>query len=424
MYSESNEIIAMLRIGMEAQYYLLKGSVKAVLKMLQLLGRLKEKGVISGKKYEKFGKFINATKGDYKIINLPTQDNREVIKVCEDMNRMGVTYYVLPDLNSSDGLTQIAYYSPHAEKMENIVQNFCMNRLQGGEKDFGKLQKLTQGQVAITSIPWDKELSLLTSDFDKLGIDYAVLPDLNVGDGMIQIAYADKDAGKMKGWFELYQEDLVKEGKETREFKEMSMEEYMDTGKLTGNEYENTASGEIKEQLKDFGKNHEKQDFEKALDASQNKIRSMQDEKYMRMKEQPGLKEVTINVESLVRDENNTQGIVMVRLPGTYNGNGMAEIDISVSVNEVFAADDGKTYVTFLDASKMYDTFSYNPDGKVSFKIRPEKMTGQEIGEYFDKVQRNLGDVKSLEQKLSQKSLESGAEVLKAKTIPAPKIGR
>ena len=151
-------------------------------------------------------------------------------------------------------MTQIAYYMPHTMKVEAWYRNFCLKELAGGEHSRTDLKNLTEGHTSIVNIPWNKDLELLKEDFDKLQINYAILPDLNVGDGYVQIQYADADAGKVRGWYEAFQKDFLKAGQWIDSFKPMSEEAYMNTGKMDVQEYIDTAPKEMKEKLKKKGR--------------------------------------------------------------------------------------------------------------------------------------------------------------------------
>lgn len=432
--NEEQEVLTILRIGMETQYYLLKGTVKAVMKLLQYMGRLKDKKIIEGKQFDDFKTFISRTKGDYQIINIPTQDVRDIETLRNDLNKLGVTYHVLPDLNTSDGLTQIAYYAPHEQKIGTVIQNYIHAKLQyGGEKDFMKLQGLTGGDTSIVNIPWKETSAKLKKDLDHLHINYAIMPDLNVGDGYTQIVYANQDASKLKSWFELYQKDMISQGVSVDDIKSMTMEEYTQTGKITGQEYENTAPDEIKEQVAEYEKDHQKKPFEEALDAPGKRTHPIQDENYLKLKEQTGLKEITINKDTLVRGVNDTSGLVMVRLPGTYNGRGNREIDIALPQNELFLAADGQTYVGFIHLEKEYRTFNYTPNGDVMFKMSPqsENILGRNIyDEYFDPVDRKFRNVQKVEKDLtvpldksiSKSAGETARKVTASVTIKPPQL--
>ena len=46
--TDENEVLTIVRIGMEMQFYLLKGSVKAILQLFQLMKRMEKKGLLKG----------------------------------------------------------------------------------------------------------------------------------------------------------------------------------------------------------------------------------------------------------------------------------------------------------------------------------------------------------------------------------------
>lgn len=52
----------------------------------------------------------------------------------------------------------------------------------------------------------------MADDFQSLGINYARLPDLRVGDGSIQFEIANSDMGKVNQWYKLKQRDMLHAG--------------------------------------------------------------------------------------------------------------------------------------------------------------------------------------------------------------------
>lgn len=54
----------------------------------------------------------------------------------------------------------------------------------------------------------------MKEDLNKLKVGYTVLPDLNVGDGQTQIAYAVKDTAKVENWYRSYCLDRLQPGGE------------------------------------------------------------------------------------------------------------------------------------------------------------------------------------------------------------------
>lgn len=191
--NDGNEVLTIIRIGMETQYYLLKGAVKSILQLIQFMKKMEKTGLLKGKEMNNFNSFIKKTEGQFQLLNIPTEQPEELEGMRKNFEKLGITYIVLPDLNPNDGMTQIAYYIPHTNKVEAWYQNFCINHLQGGEKDSIKLRNLTEGNTSIVSIPWEGEVGKLREDLDRLKINYAVLPDLNIGDGYVQVMYANAD---------------------------------------------------------------------------------------------------------------------------------------------------------------------------------------------------------------------------------------
>ena len=101
----------------------------------------------------------------------------------------------------------------------STYERFLMSRMQGGEHDLQSLNNLTSGRTNIVSIPAEGELQMIQEDFASLRINYAVLPDLNVGDGEIQLVVANADLPKVEHWYQMYQEKCLADGKEVGDLK-------------------------------------------------------------------------------------------------------------------------------------------------------------------------------------------------------------
>lgn len=282
--SEISDTATLIKLSSQGTYFLAKGSVKAILYLYQTIKKLQAANVLGKGEVEEFEKFLKATEGKYRILNIPTEKAEELNQMREDLNQMHISYTVLPDLNVGDGQTQIAYAIADTEKVEAWYRSFCLDHLKnGGEKQYTELMNLTEGQVSIANIPWppadayidayayaetaDQEmkqklqipsdpsnvpkdffpkegeerkeevsvatlegrLQQLKQDLDHLHINYMVLPDMNAGNGYLQIAYAAADAPKLKAWYELYQKTMLSSGTPAENMKEMSWEEYLKT---------------------------------------------------------------------------------------------------------------------------------------------------------------------------------------------------
>ena len=286
--SEISDTATLIKLSSQGTYFLAKGSVKAILYLYQTIKKLQAANVLGKGEVEEFEKFLKATEGKYRIINIPTEKTEELNQMREDLNQMHISYTVLPDLNVGDGQTQIAYAIADTEKVEAWYRSFCLDHLKnGGEKQYTELMNLREGQVSIANIPWppadacideyayaetaDQEikqklqilsdpsdvpkdffpkegellkeevsvatlegrLQQLKQDLDGLRINYMILPDMNAGKGYLQIAYAAADAPKLKAWYELYQKTMLSEGTSVKNIKEMSWEDYLKTAGKT-----------------------------------------------------------------------------------------------------------------------------------------------------------------------------------------------
>lgn len=410
--NDGSEVVTIIRIGMETQYYLIKGVVKSILQLIQFMKKMEKTGILKGKEMNNINAFIKKTEGQFQLLNIPTEQPEELEGMRKNFEKLGITYIVLPDLNPNDGMTQIAYYVPHTNKVEAWYQNFCINHLQGGEKDSIQLRNLTEGNTSVVSIPWEHEIGKLREDLDKLKINYAVLPDLNIGDGYVQVMYANADVPNIRAWFELYQKEMLKQGKSIQDSERMTIDEYINMGKLSPGDYEQTASSDIKEQMKEMEKLGGKKSFEAFFPVSGIQMNSVHDGRYLSMKEKPGTVEITIN-ETLVRNISEEHGLFLTRIPGTYNADGKEELDLALELKNVFRTDDGKTYISFLELNKNYQTFKYHPGEETKFTLGPQMLGKELFGEHFEKVTRKLDRAK-------KETLVKN--VVKPTGIPVPKL--
>ena len=56
--NDGNEVLTIIRIGMETQYYLLKGAVKSILQLIQFMKKMEKTGLLKGKEMNNFNSFI------------------------------------------------------------------------------------------------------------------------------------------------------------------------------------------------------------------------------------------------------------------------------------------------------------------------------------------------------------------------------
>ena len=200
--------------------------------LIQHFARMYKEGLLNRREFQNFQEFAKLTEGNYQIINIPVGSWKELEKTgfVHQMEERGVRYVELPDLNQTDGLVQVAIYGEDQLKFQAWYDRFLMAEMKGGEHELQNLNHLTSGRTSIVSIPVEQKIDLLTDDFAVLQVNYSILPDLQVGDGEIQVVVANADLAKVEHWYRMYQEQCLSEGKEIPDFQTMDMGKYRETG--------------------------------------------------------------------------------------------------------------------------------------------------------------------------------------------------
>lgn len=383
--------------------------------LIQFLARMVKEHKISRSQFKDISAFMKATEGKYDIINLPEM-NMEQLQ--EEMQSLGIRYAVMPDLNKNDGYIQIAVYQPDKGKFQAWYERHLMGLMKGGEKEQRLLRNLTNGNTSVISIPLEGKEESVENDFLKLGINYAKLPDLNVGDGDIQYMVANSDLKKVEHWYGLFKADMLKGGEEVKDMAVSdTLDAYMRTGNLTEETYIETASEDIKkanEKYENAVQNEEQREIVSAIHQNQNHIKSEHTPEYEELAHDPDYVRITINKESLVdrmnfegKEELLQEGYFACRLPGTW---GSDEQIMSIPADRVFLADGGKTYTAFLPKGRK--PLVYNADKSIVSILN--RRTGEELAkEVFADAGHRFDSVKSME-----KVLEGAKTVARAPVNP------
>ncbi|MBR0341629.1 MAG: hypothetical protein IJH64_05210 [Oscillospiraceae bacterium] len=323
-------------------------------KLIQFLARMAKEKQISQVEIEDFGKFLKATDGKYDIMNIPATD-KEILR--EEMDNLGIRFSIMPDLDKEDGLMQLAVYQPDREKFGSWYERFLISRMQGGEKELKELRGLTRGNVSIVSFPLEGRDEGMAEDFQSLGINYARLPDLRVGDGSIQFEIANSDMGKVNQWYKLKQRDMLHEGEELQPMETISMEQYQQTGAMSEQDYMDTAAEEMKKANEKY-EGKEKGSLEKLAEEKGQEIKKESSSAFQDHVNDSAYIPVTINKRALVdrsivssemRERFAERGQFCCRVPGTWENGKKQEHILMVPLKDVFVADEGKTYIAFLD---------------------------------------------------------------------------
>lgn len=131
---EISDVVQILNLGIEGMKFAIKGTVTtgklakkgidvAALKKMQF--KLKLHYASQGKNKTMLLKDLEKiTGGDYRVMNIPTEEKQELMKFYDALKKLKVPFAELPDLNIGDGFTQIAYNPQDADKIRSFVENY------------------------------------------------------------------------------------------------------------------------------------------------------------------------------------------------------------------------------------------------------------------------------------------------------------
>lgn len=425
-------------------------SARLTLQTLIFLMRMAKKGLLAARHADNFKAFMEKTEGKYTVYNIPLSARRaERLKELgdlelklqdvknpfeksalqkqmrqlkaelpelEQLKKLGISHCVLPKINGSSQTIQVAVDNKNDQMFKNWFLNHLTTELKGGEKQMEDIKVMTEGNYTIFNLPFEgQELHEALPDFDVLGINYAVLPDLKVGDNNSQIAVPNADRNKLEVWFKMWKEKQIKEGKEPGEMYAMDQSSYMSTAAVEPGEYEQTADAAYQEANAEF----EQQAEDVPWKAEMQKENC---EEYVRLLKDNNYEKITINREKLVyakwdgkAEEMAKNGYFISRVPYT---NGANRLLLAVPENKVFLGDEGKTYIAFLP--KNSQTMFIDNKGRVHTKNFKEAYA------HYDEVTRRMRQVEGLKKGEPLPGKNPAKDAVKAapempKTPKAPK---
>lgn len=398
-------------------------SARAAFRLLVFLMRLAKKGLVAAGISDGFKDFARRTGGNYTVYNVPlsagkaerlkqihalelklqntkspaqkTALRNEIRKLYKEipelaqLKKLQIDHCVLPKLNGPDQTIQVAIAKKSDQPFKNWYLNHLTEGLSGGKKGMEEMKAFTEGNYTIFNLPFEgNEMRLALSDFDILGMNYAELPDLKVGDGNSQVAVPNADRGKLETWFNMWKDKQLREGKEPGEMYAMDQESYMETSRMEEGEYVAASEPQYKEADAQFEEQARKVPWKTGLqkENSEEYIRYMKDDNY---------EKITINDEMLVDKmhvsskaaEMRANGYFISRMPGTY---GERQQTLILPKNQVFVTDDGKTYLAFLP--KNQPVMIANAQGN----IRSESFGN--VYEKYEKVTRGFKKVAEIKE--------------------------
>lgn len=422
-------------------------SVTMSFKLVTFLMRMAKKGLAASGLVDAFKNFNQKTSGQFTVYNIPLSQEkaakmnklnklsleldseknpikaaalRNDIKKLEkeipeiaQLKMLGIDYCVLPKLNGSNQTIQVGVANVDDQKFKNWYLNHLTTELQGGQKNLEAIKVFTEGNYTILNMPFEEveELGVMFSDFNTMGINYAVCPDLNVGDGYTQVAIPNVNRGLVEDWFKLYKEKALSEGKEiTKEMYAMDGNSYVNTGEVSADQYINSSDELCQAANAEFEKQAQQVPWTQKMkhENSPEFVRLMQDNSYQK---------ITINKETLVEGLNTTNMDVLMqmaernnmfvsRIPGTY---GTDQEALILPMSQVFTTDEDKTFVAFLHKGKQ--SMVADASGNVM------KRSYEDTYRPYDTVTRGFAKVKGMKKEINlEKTVEPAKNI--AASIP------
>ena len=128
--------------------------------LLTRFARMVKEGKLSRHEFKDFQDFAKLTEGKFTIMNLPVANEgtkwigqHGLQKEFKELQRLGIRYSLLPDLDPSDAYLQIAIMDEDKEKFSVWYEAYLTKKLSGGEHTLENLKSLTQNHISIISLP-------------------------------------------------------------------------------------------------------------------------------------------------------------------------------------------------------------------------------------------------------------------------------
>lgn len=365
------------------------GSV-GVLLLVTFLARMVKEKVLDKTALTDFTTFCKKADGEYALVNVPlkSEDIGEGERIVKQLDKQGLTVHLMPDLNKEDGYIQIAIANKDRQNFSSWFERYLRSYMRGGEHSMDELNRMTNDRTSIISIPFEGKEDVFVNDFQALQVNYAVLPDLRVGDGEVQLVVANADMQKVQQWYQLYQKQQLKNGVEVPDLQPIDLSTYANTGAMSEEEYVDTAEGEYKEANQKYER--EEGEFEKEVKGSfGSKVRQEDNAAYREFETDISYQKFTINKESCVdvvpgeiSSSLKQKGFFVSRVPRTYRENVRYLV---VDADQVFRSMDGRTYTAFVKKSDHPMLI----DGKGDvLPISKRPITERLFGDHYDLSKR------------------------------------
>lgn len=347
MAEEIQEAVQIIRVAYDGIEIVLKvgsGGLSAVQKVAQVL-----KGLLD---YEKsLGKTsmrkLLMRGGDLQVFQFKTEDMNKVQKMAK---KYGVLYSVLPNINKSDGMSEIIFHTEAVPRVNMMIQKLKFGRIatfddylrNGDEKELGRLMEFLRNQKRGNELTHTDGISqanaLMDGLIEKVGL-YAM----------------EKQSISVEG---------IKEDFSIGEDKAENIVKQLETMGVLSKKDEQGQHKVVMEKdafLNRIRRYQELADRMKAISSSKNL----------------NLSDITVS-KTLIADENDHA--VKTRVPGTWGENVRY---VWLKKENIMDIHNGKTMLTFIDEEKDYKL--YDKANRVV-----ETKRGTELYSHYDEVEHTV----------------------------------
>lgn len=348
MAEEIQEAVQIIRVaydGIEIAMKVGNGGISAMQKAIDFL-----KGMLD---YEKqLGKTsmrkLLMKGGDLQVLQFKTEDMSKVEKMAK---KYGILYSVLPDMNKTDGMSEVIFHSEAVPRANMMIQKLEFGRIATFDDYLKNGDENTLGKM----------MDFLKKQQGKMGNEFPMKVHTEEG---------AKINATIDGLIE-------KVGLFAMEKQSISVDEVKESFSI-GNDQAETVIKQL-ETIGFIGAKDNDGQHKVMMDkeAFLNRVRGYQDlaqrMRAISASKNLNLSDVTIS-KNLIVEENNHA--VKTRVPGTWGENARY---LWINKENIMDIHNGKTMLTFLDTSKNYKM--YNEENRVL-----ETKRGDELFTHYDKV--------------------------------------
>lgn len=347
MAEEIQEAVQIIRVaydGIEIAMKVGSGGINAMQKAIEVL-----KGLLD---YEKsLGKTsmrkLLMKGGDLQVLQFETKDMKRVEKMAK---KYGILYSVLPDMNRTDGLSEVIFHTEAVPRVNMMIQKLSFGKIatfddylkNGDEKQLGKLMDFLKSQKKGNDMVHTEEGARANAAMDglieKVGLFAMEKQSISV--------------------------DAVKENFSIDNTQAESVIKQLETIGVLG---EKNESGEHKVIMDKEAFLNRVRGYQTLAD----RMRAVSATKNM------NLSDITIS-KNLIVEEN--EHAVKTRVPGTWGENVRY---VWLNKENVMDIHNGKTMLTFIDSNKYYKL--YDEQNRVV-----ETKRGEELYGHYDKVESSV----------------------------------